>query len=479
MGKRRPMPNANRREGFESFRRRSAVVGDDVRPPPNKSRGISEPTAYLETVDEQRTSSSSAPERQKSAIAMMWLRQAMSSPVVTNDLRDTVRSTSGGNSIIADGNEVDFEKDAQCSIGCLTFQLKADDEDEQGELMETTIHERNAGQYTVIAFVNSASGGGMGHALYKSLQSHLGPEYVIDLNSCRPGNMPEDALLKYAYDPKVRVLACGGDGTCGWIFSSLDKVWSTVLGISSKGRVYSPQYKDHLPLAIMPLGTGNDLSRQFGWGGAFESHMKEKSMITSVQTSKLTSLDRWRCTMMPVKTMDESEKKFVPKILGEDSHDYDNDDEETVDDYSRRDTCQLLESLLEDDDEPNNTKNSKKKSQKKIMNNMSKPSAQLFDGVFCNYFSLGFDATIAYLFHNERELHPEKFTSPTKNKMIYVTKSPSAFKTPKLRKNIKVLVNDEKGQLVNLKIPKSCRAIVSIFCIYFYCLTNGFQPWHS
>jgi len=44
----------------------------------------------------------------------------------------------------------------------------------------------------------------------------------------------------------------GGDGTVGWVLGSL-------------AELYKQDRKPVLPVGIIPLGTGNDLSRSFGW----------------------------------------------------------------------------------------------------------------------------------------------------------------------------------------------------------------------
>ena len=476
--KQRPRPQVGR-QGPESFRFRSAIsiiddgssnkidgiVATQQQRPSNYSEFSSIGSATGDGVDEQHhqhstSITSQSPPPASRAAALKRLHQAASQGVITNNLKPR-RDTAVGSDITSlpeeEEGEEDYENDNE--------EQKEKSQSSTNEI-QITKHERNCGQYTLIAFINSKSGGGIGSTLYNSLVEHLGDKYVIDLFKCSPGNMPEDTLLKYAYDPMVRVLACGGDGTCGWIYSSLDKVWSIVLDDSSTDkRVHLSKYKDHLPIAICPLGTGNDLSRQFGWGGSFKSQMKEKSMITSVQTSKSTSIDRWRCIIMPMKTLDEEEKEFIPQILSENCHrvaseqDVEEDDEE--EEYRRQKTLttDLLQSLMDDDETyVGTTKSSRRRQQNQLT--MSKPSTQVFDGVFCNYFSLGFDAQIAYLFHHEREQHPEKFTSPMKNKIIYIQKAPCAMRAPKLRKRVNLLVNNEKGDLVKMEIPNRCRAIV-------------------
>ena len=99
----------------------------------------------------------------------------------------------------------------------------------------------------LLVFVNRGSGGRQGAATLLHLRRLLSPYQVVDMDQ---GNA-EEVLQSFGTAGRFRVLACGGDGTVGWVLSLLD----------AAGLEYAP------PLAILPLGTGNDLARALGWGG--------------------------------------------------------------------------------------------------------------------------------------------------------------------------------------------------------------------
>ncbi|CAL5434601.1 unnamed protein product [Camellia sinensis] len=80
---------------------------------------------------------------------------------------------------------------------------------------------------------------------------------------------------------KLRVVVTGGDGMVGWVLGSLGE-------LHKQGREPVP------PTAIIPLGTGNDLSRSFGWGGSFPFNWKSavKRTLDRASTSSICCLDR-------------------------------------------------------------------------------------------------------------------------------------------------------------------------------------------
>lgn len=79
-------------------------------------------------------------------------------------------------------------------------------------------------------------------------RSVLNPIQIFELSS----SGPDEALNLISKMGSIgcRILVAGGDGTVGWILTEIFK------------RQLSP-----LPeVCILPIGTGNDLSRVLGWG---------------------------------------------------------------------------------------------------------------------------------------------------------------------------------------------------------------------
>ena len=137
-----------------------------------------------------------------------------------------------------------------------------------------TVHTRNAGDYTVIAFINPLSGGQVGNSLMVQLRTAIGEEFVFDLSKVKRAELhwkPEDDLVRFAGDEMVRVLVCGGDGTMAWMLSASD-------------RVAEETETEKLGIITMPLGTGNDLARTFGWGS---SHRVSRSLNKLIHKVRL------------------------------------------------------------------------------------------------------------------------------------------------------------------------------------------------
>jgi diacylglycerol kinase (ATP) len=124
----------------------------------------------------------------------------------------------------------------------------------------------------LLVFVNSRSGPQQGSLLVGQFCRLLNPIQVWDLAN----GSPERVLESFCILCRLRILVCGGDGTVSWIISCLEKM----------------KLERWPPIAILPLGTGNDLARIHGWGSGYNNESL-LSILEQVSDAYISLLDRW------------------------------------------------------------------------------------------------------------------------------------------------------------------------------------------
>ena len=149
----------------------------------------------------------------------------------------------------------------------------------------------------LLVFVNSRSGPQQGNLLITQFRRLLNPIQVWDLSY----GGPEKVLRSFSVLSRFQILVCGGDGTVSWIISVLEKM----------------TLKRWPPIGILPLGTGNDLSRIHGWGGGYNSESL-LLILRQITDAYISMLDLWelKITSTSKKGIQRKEVKSFINYLG-------------------------------------------------------------------------------------------------------------------------------------------------------------------
>ncbi|XP_065193723.1 diacylglycerol kinase zeta-like [Sycon ciliatum] len=263
-----------------------------------------------------------------------------------------------------------------------------------------TIQPQKAAQRRpLLVFINPKSGGNQGAKLLAKFVWLLNPRQVFNLLD----GGPSFGLRLFARVQRARILVCGGDGTIGWILSVIDQL----------------KIRPCPPIAVLPIGTGNDLARTLNWGGGYQDEPLTR-ILHQVDDAAIIHLDRWDLQLTPI-PVDLSQEDEVPAAGAP----------------AVSDTLPLT-----------------------VMN---------------NYFSMGADALVVLDFHESREAKPERFNSRWYNKIYYAQAGGKELFERKLRDLFKHVEVTADGVDLTPRIRE--QRVAALACINITRYSAGTQPW--
>ena len=175
---------------------------------------------------------------------------------------------------------------------CVTFSRRRDVATRGGRAAsdEPTTASADDGVYV---FVNRKSGGRQGGRILRRLRKVLKPpNYVFDATKVHKLVAAGEPTLVSPWPENARVLVCGGDGTVGLVHDALERARET-----------QDVKRELPPMAIAPLGTGNDLARVLGWHGDVWNENRlydESELVRAVRGAVPRVVDRWRVQFTPI-----------------------------------------------------------------------------------------------------------------------------------------------------------------------------------
>ncbi|KAH9399202.1 hypothetical protein TYRP_018110 [Tyrophagus putrescentiae] len=189
---------------------------------------------------------------------------------------------------------------------------------------------------------NRGSGNADAGAILGRFLALLNPLQVIDLGSGGGSGSGEHslelALQMVRLLPKgvkARFLVAGGDGTVGWVLNTVQRIIEAETEEEDEDEEDLPTVP---PVAILPLGTGNDLARVLGWsaeqtppeittgadhhsssigvggGGGSHQHRAAAELVAAVYAAAPISLDRWTVDIRPTDYYHRSRSLLVARL---------------------------------------------------------------------------------------------------------------------------------------------------------------------
>merc|ERR1711871_1522556 len=200
----------------------------------------------------------------------------------------------------------------------------------------------------------------------------------------------------------------GGDGTVQWVLSDIDSLVAEGVLTTRPGG------------AILPLGTGNDLSRQFGWGHGYNARLL-RDLRMDVEAATSTTLDRWNIEI-----------------------------------HSKKHITGVVHDVMTPDD-------------------VEDIEMELYKCCMSNYFGIGLDAKVVHNFEGCRQDYPGLFCCRCSNNFIYgwfgIT---NCFRNAmRIKKFLKVTAD---GTDITENLKESCQGISIINLRYF---GAGIDMWRK